>query len=629
MHPFRSAACIITGGLVPLLVFHYAAPALGSTGTSTSTSSAGWTAYPVGTIYDNDQCRDISNPVNQSIASCEALCDHTPDCSAINAFIKGATGPCALRACACGSHEIPEGSSPSFQAFSRDSCVSANVTGFAKVFGNDMVLQRAPLQARLFGTAGPLSKVRVSLIKEGAPASSAVNTCTATADKEGHWTCMLPATPAGGPYTISAGSMHFTGRGGGDDPQGQVLTGVLFGDVFICSGQSNMVETVQLVNNATREIAAAANFPWIRLAVVAQGHASDPARDTSLVLPWQKPSPAAFPNGSWTFFSATCWFTARDLTHALGNGVPLGLIDSAVGGTPIEMWTPGLPGGASLYNAMVAPLTGLAIKAILWYQGENNSFKPSKWITYATQFPAMIQLWRTAWANTTGIQSLGSVPFGFVQIGPRDCLPCADHQGPAGTFYGGVRWSQTGFLYSVPNTLMPSTFMAVTADLAEGYSPVLNLQAGCVHYGNKQDVGVRLALGVRRAVYGHAVASNGPRVVGVSATAASVVLTMAADGGEGLDVRNTSGFELSADGATYLAAEITQHTNTTVTLATPSGWREAEQTAVSLRYIMHDTPCVNKTCALYGLESGLPSPPLVANLPGHAGADPVGWNMTQ
>jgi hypothetical protein len=230
-----------------------------------------------------------------------------------------------------------------------------------------------------------------------------------------------------------------------------------------------MVETVQLVNNASKEIAASVNFPWIRIAVVATSNANTPQRDIEpLLLPWQKPSPSAFPNGSWAFFSATCWFTARDLTAVLGPSVPLGLVDSAVGGTPIERWTPGLEGGATLYNAMIAPLTGMAVKVILWYQGENNSFKPTAWINYAKQFPSMIKLWRAAWAANSGISELASVPFGFVQIGPRDCLPCEDHQGATGTFYGGVRWSQTGFYYSVPNTDMPGTFMAVTADLAEG-----------------------------------------------------------------------------------------------------------------------------------------------------------------
>ena len=81
------------------------------------------------------------------------------------------------------------------------------------------------------------------------------------------------------------------------------------------------------------------------------------------------------------------------------------------------------------------------------YQGENNSFKPTKWIDYATQFPEMISSWRRDWADGTNQSALATTPFGFVQIGPRDCWPDADHQGPTGTFYGGIRWAQTAFRY--------------------------------------------------------------------------------------------------------------------------------------------------------------------------------------
>lgn len=136
----------------------------------------------------------------------------------------------------------------------------------------------------------------------------------------------------------------------------------------------------QLVNNHTAELAAAAHFMWIRLAAVASDSASHPLLDIkSLTLSWQRASASALGGASWSYFSATCWLTARDVAMALGPSVPLGLVETDVGGTPIEAWTPGATGtdpqghkGAVLYNAMVAPLTGLAN---LWYQGEDNSFK--------------------------------------------------------------------------------------------------------------------------------------------------------------------------------------------------------------------------------------------------------------
>jgi sialate O-acetylesterase len=463
---------------------------------------------------------------------------------------------------------------------------------------------------------------------------------SATTNPAGEWAGLLPTMPASQPgvsYSLTASLdkvPHLQQR----------LSNVVFGDVFVCGGQSNMELPVSLVNNNSLELADATAFPWIHVAVVNSASSNTPLRDTPapLLLPWQHASPTALGSNnshSWSYFSATCWLTARNVAEMLGPSVPLGLVGSYVGGTPVESWTPGLnpadkdPQGhkfAVLYNAMIAPLTGMTIRAILFYQGENNSFRsgePERWIKYATDFPLMIKRWREAWATNTGQSALSDTPFGFVQIGPRDCIPDADHQGSTSTFYGGVRWSQTAFQYNVPNEKMRNTFMAVAADLAEGYSPVLDLEAGCVHFGDKQDVGRRLALGVAKHVYGRNVVDTGPMVVQVEeAQTAPTLLKLHFTTSERIEVRNASGFELSTNGKDYHGATITAHDSSSVTLAAPRGMTG---TVVSLRYILHDTPCINKTCAVYGSKSGLPSPPLVANLPGHAGADQVGWNMTK
>jgi len=96
----------------------------------------------------------------------------------------------------------------------------------------------------------------------------------------------------------------------------------------------------------------------------------------------------------------------------------------------------------------------------------------------------MIRLWREAWVNETCQPTLASTPFDFIQLGPRDCLPCADHQRPTGTFYPGLRRSQTAFQYAVPNADMPNTFMAVAADLAEGIHPCFHCkQVACLMVG--------------------------------------------------------------------------------------------------------------------------------------------------
>lgn len=158
------------------------------------------------------------------------------------------------------------------------------------------------------------------------------------------------------------------------------------------------------------------------------------------------------------------------------------------------------------------------------------------------------------------------------------------------------------------------------------YSPILPLAAGCVHYGDKQDVGRRLSLGVRAAVYNDPTVreANGPYLASVAASPANGTLTLAFD--QPIEVRNASGFEVSTNGEAYVAAGIVTRGADTVTLTTAGLGHGAA--VASLRYILHDTPCINQTCAIYASATGLPSGPLVANLPGHAGADSVGWNMT-
>ena len=127
-----------------------------------------------------------------------------------------------------------------------------------------------------------------------------------------------------------------------------------------------------------------------------------------------------------------------------------------------------------------------------------------------------------------------------------------------------------------------------------------------------------------KAVYGMNVQDTGPMVLTAVETTGSrgVLISFFAAAGP-IVVRNSSGFELSTNGSDYVAANITAYNDYSVTLSVPKGLAAV----VSLRYILHDTPCLNMRCAVYSRETGLPSPPLVVNLYGHAGADPIVWNM--
>ena len=221
--------------------------------------------------------------------------------------------------------------------------------------------------AALWGAAAPGAVVDVEFA--GALYSSA------PASADGRWTVSLPATPAGGPYNISA-----TARGAGG--AALTLVDVHFGDVYWCSGQSNLDSAntpVRYAFNATAEVAAAAGFPWVRLFKVAHDASAAPLADLAAppALAWTPAAPAPVAT-----FSATCWFTGRDIAAALGPAVPIGLIESAWGGTSIQPWSaPGLadacgnessyPGGwptapSVLWNAMTLPFAGMRMAGMVW-----------------------------------------------------------------------------------------------------------------------------------------------------------------------------------------------------------------------------------------------------------------------
>jgi sialate O-acetylesterase len=167
-----------------------------------------------------------------------------------------------------------------------------------------MVLQRAPLQAPLFGQAEPRATLIVTLALATAVKAVVFNT-SVEADGAGQWSCLLPAQPASGAGVSHVVTVAAVAAGGA--APSAVLSGVLFGDVFVCSGQSNMEEPLSVVNNATAEFAASSAFPWVRLAVVRSGSSDAPLRDTAtaLELPWQRASPAALGSGnkeSWAYF---------------------------------------------------------------------------------------------------------------------------------------------------------------------------------------------------------------------------------------------------------------------------------------------------------------------------------------
>ncbi len=348
------------------------------------------------------------------------------------------------------------------------STVSAE-TKLPAIFGNNMVLQR-DREIPIWGWDTPGKQVTVSM---------AGKTVSAQADDQGRWMARLPAMAAGGPHTLTVqGSSQ------------RNFNNVLVGEVWLCSGQSNMEWIVNNSNNAAEE-RAAANYPNIRHIKIPHTPADAPQTDVR-TGGWQLTTPSTVGN-----FTAVGYFFGRYLHQELD--VPIGLIGSNWGGTRIEPWTP--PAGfqqvpalkniadqldqfptknnkgainhqspLALYNGMIAPLVPYAIRGAIWYQGESNN---GEGMLYHEKMKALIQGWRTIWNDP-------EMPFYYVQLAPY-------HYRGDPLRLPGIWEAQTATL------AVPHTGMAVTVDIG-------NVKD--IHPRNKQDVGKRLALWALAKTYG-------------------------------------------------------------------------------------------------------------------------------
>ena len=252
----------------------------------------------------------------------------------------------------------------------------------SNLFSSNMILQRGPEQARVWGTASPASTVTLSLDS---------TKLTTTASAAGDWSLALPAQPASHGRTITVQG----------DGAALTLSDVAFGDVYLCSGQSNMQANLNFSWGGAEAIAASTHYPNMRLFNVPPQYSNTTLRSTNISYAdgWVAPSSASLVCESepapclWTFFSAACYYTGQALYDRLNGSVPIGLLQSAYGGTGIAAWTskeadeicgpiPPRPGGPSkqnpendpsaCFNAMIHPLLPITLRAILWWQGESD-----------------------------------------------------------------------------------------------------------------------------------------------------------------------------------------------------------------------------------------------------------------
>lgn len=272
------------------------------------------------------------------------------------------------------------------------------------------------------------------------------------------------------------------------------LNNIILGELWLCSGQSNMEMPMkgfknQPVENSNMDILKSSNTK-IRIFTVKRNSTIEAQLDVT--GKWQEASPETVRE-----FSATGYYFGRLLNETLR--VPVGLILSAWGGSPVEAWmnedmlrafpevkiprtkanikeenrTP-----TTLYQAMISPIVGLTIKGIVWYQGESNYDRAS---SYAEMFRTMVAGWRKNWAQKD------TIPFYYCQIAPFDYSTFAKE---------GQKFINSAYLREAQakaETLIPKSGMAVLLDV--GYK-------GGIHPAKKQIAGERLALHVLTKDYG-------------------------------------------------------------------------------------------------------------------------------
>jgi sialate O-acetylesterase len=484
----------------------------------------------------------------------------------------------------------------------------------AGIFGDSMVLQQGrPIP--IWGNASAGERIKVQLAQQEK---------SNLADASGRWRIVLEPMLAGGPYELV-----ISGR-----DESRTFKDVWLGEVWVCSGQSNMDMTVARedrywcgVVNEEAEVAAA-NWPAIRVFDVPFRTSDKPLEDVK--GRWEICSPETVGH-----FSAAAYFFAREIHKKLN--VPVGLITTAYGASTAEAWTsrealeaepdlhflleeyarkcqefdsgaaqkkyeedlnawneavkqaeaagqkpprkPAAPKNPHLdqhspcvlFNAMVSPLIPFAIRGALWYQGESNI--PTAGV-YDRIMEALIRDWRGRWGQ-------GDFPFLYVQLAGYGKPPTQPCQGGGTTR---VREAQA------KNRILPAVAMVSAVDIGESNN---------IHPKNKQEVGRRLALAARALAYGEKVEYSGPVFEGMVIEGDCIRLSFRHIGGGLVLKENTpSGFAVAGPDRTFVWADARIEGDTVVVCSSQV------KEPMAVRYAWDDFPFVS----LYSRE-GLPAVP--------------------
>lgn len=411
-------------------------------------------------------------------------------------------------------------------------CLNAKATVvLPKILGNNMVLQRDKPVA-IWGTASAGETV---IVKFAGQEKKIVT------DTSGNWMVMFAPMPASaqGREMLISGTNTIK------------LENILVGEVWLCSGQSNMSYEMRKNSKVRRPDTTTVNTPIDELE-----HAHNPEIRIFLVTQKNLRKPDSTHSG-WDVaegtalrdFSAAGYFFAKNLHHDLK--VPVGIICSAISGSRIEPWAPQQAFGAvpyfkqnnikvdgdpgKLYVNMIQPVAPFTLRGFLWYQGESGAYL-TETISYTYKMEALINWWRKLWADKT-------LPFYYVQIAPF--------------YYSKAKSNLTYSIYTEPEfreaqtmaLKIPHTGMIVTTDLNDSLTNI--------HPAFKWVVGQRLALQALANTYGKKVVFSGPMYDKMRISGNQIVLSFkyTGDGLVSHDNKPLNYFEIAGNDGRFVTAD--------------------------------------------------------------------------
>ena len=399
-----------------------------------------------------------------------------------------------------------------------------------------MVLQRDSSSTRVWGTAANGTAISIQLAGPGGAHEPAI---AAVADSAGKWWVDLTPHPGSvaDEYSLTLTCAAAGGRG---QQRGSVTAaGLLFGDVFGCHGQSNMAFGLKQDFNSSSECATAHLHPHIR--VFAHSAQQD----------WALPSNATVCEGPFCSpFSAVCWYFGRNMAAKLGGKVPVGLVGSMVGGTPVESWSghdalarcdqTQVTDRVSMYwHLFIEPLLPMQMSGWVWYQGENNVGGVAAGVRsgccsigcpnttgqnacqhpceasgqrcadyYACQYPAMVEDWRQKWNGGSNLSTIAGRPAGPRPMIAVELAPYID----GSPDYGFPNVAMLRQAQRKADAAIAASALAPATDWGD-----INDPWGDIHPEWKSPVGARLADAMYAVGYGAAVPHRSPAAIAASA----------------------------------------------------------------------------------------------------------------